>query len=315
MTRLGAVFDVELPLTATFEAAGHAEKLGYESVWLAHMPNQRDTTVVMGALAGVTRQVPLGLGIVPIYQRPPVVLAQTALTLDELSGHRLVLGLGLGLRGIGEWMVGVAVAPPVESMREYLTIVRALVRDGEVSYTGRWHSGHATYTGPRREGGLPIHVGAFGPRMLELAGELADGVILWMCTPGYLRDHALPRLRAGWARRKDGQRDFPVTVMAQALATPEPARARDLFRQRLTGYLREAHYRRLFTTCGFAAEARARQASEGMADGLAAIGEPQKIRDRIAAYHEAGASEVLLVQLPSGRRDICHDTLEAARGQ
>ena len=135
--------------------------------------------------------------------RPPVAMAQTAITLDEISGHRLVLGLGCGHRIFGEWMLGATYSASIAPVREYLGIVTGLIREGEVSVTGSWFSGRVIYGAPRRAG-LPVYMGSVGPRMLELAAEMADGVILWMCTPGYVRDFVMPRLRAGWARRPGG---------------------------------------------------------------------------------------------------------------
>lgn len=313
---VGAVIEQKnLSLEETLERGALAEKLGAQALWVVQLPNQRDSSMMLAGLAASTHRVTVGAGILPAYTRPPVVMAQTALTLDELSGGRTILGLGLGHRLIGEWMLGGTPGPPVDSMREYLTVVTALIRHGEVSISGRWFSGHASYSAPRRTE-LPVYVGAFGPRMLELAGELADGAILWMCGPEYVRDHVMPALRAGWARRKSSADGFPVVVMMSAVASTDADEDREDFRAYLAAYLRVPTYRNLFEASGFGADVREGRASDAMVSALAAIGSEQEIQKRMAAYYDAGVTQVAVS--PTGRahvdRDLFLDTLRAALG-
>nr|BFE80839.1 hypothetical protein GCM10020093_034400 [Planobispora longispora] len=164
----------DLPVAEMLERARLAEKLGVDAVWLVQLPSLRDSAAVLAALACVTERVTLGAGVLPFYTRPPVTMAQTALTVDELSGGRFALGVGSGHRVTGEWMLGVPTGPPVGSMREYLSVVTSLIRDGEVHQTGDWYRAHAVYAAPRRAG-LPVHLGAFGPRLAELAGRPPTG--------------------------------------------------------------------------------------------------------------------------------------------
>lgn len=304
-----------LPLTETLERAALAEKAGADAAWLVQLPNQRDIVTVLAGIAGATETLRIGTGIVPAYTRPPVVAAQTALTLDELSGQRLALGLGLGHRLVGEWMVGAKPGPPVASMREYLTVVRALVRTGEVSFTGEHFGGHASYAAPRRAD-LPLLLGSFGPRMLELAGELADGVILWMCTPEYVRDQALPAVRAGLARAGRDPAGFEVVAIANAAVATDLAADRDAFRGFLASHLRVPTYRGLFERSGFGADVRAGEAGDAMVDALAAIGDPAHVADRVAAYRAAGATSVAVSPTVSAHLDRSRflQTVEAAAG-
>src|SRR5256885_15536174 len=126
-------------------------------------------------------------------------MAQMAATLDELSGGRFILGLGISHKVTVEGMWGLRLENPVAAMREYLTIVRTTLRDGGCGFEGRYFTGRAAYSGPRRAD-LPILISALNPRMLELAGEIADGIVLYMCTPAYVREHIVP---AGRARREE----------------------------------------------------------------------------------------------------------------
>lgn len=297
-----------LPLSAVYERADIAAKTGANGLWVAQLPSQREAGMLLAGLAARTSDVTIGTAVLPIYMSPPVVMAQTALTLDEISGNRLVLGLGRGHRIFGEWMLGGTYSSSVGPMREYLTIVTSLIRKGEVNMAGSWFGGHAFYGAPRRPQ-LPVYVGAFGPRMLELAAELADGVILWMCTPSYVRDVAMPSLRAGWARRQSGHPPFGVVVMMPAAVSPQPEEYREGARSILGGYLRQENYQKLLAAVGFGDDVRSLRVSDAMIDELCAIGSGGLVQERVTAYREAGVTEVAVVPLADAHLAA---TLEAA---
>ena len=313
MTDIGVgIEQTGVSLAEAYERAILAEQAGAESLWMAQMPNQRESLTLMSGLAAVTKTAALGLAVIPMYTRPAVVMAQTAMTLDEISGGRLILGIGLGNVMAGQWMLGGIAMPPVPATREYLTIVTSLIRAGEVSFTGRWHSGNATYAGPRRAG-LPVYLGAFGPRMLELAGELADGVILYLCTAEYVRDVAMPSLRVGWARRESSRDKFPVTLMLSVSVT-EDAAEREVFRRALAGYSRVPAYRKLFEASGFGADLKAGRPGDEMIDALSAMGSESNLRERLSEYRAAGVTRFAVgPQIGKGfDRERYADTLRAA---
>src|SRR4029077_15668986 len=126
-----------------------------------------------------------GTGVLPIYTRHPTAMVQMASTLDELTGGRFVLAIGIRQKVTVESMWGLKIQHPVDAMREYLTIVRAGIRDGSGGIDGEHFSAHWAYSAPRRAD-LPIMISALHPRMLELAGELADGVVLGWRSPAYV---------------------------------------------------------------------------------------------------------------------------------
>ncbi|SNT48536.1 Flavin-dependent oxidoreductase, luciferase family (includes alkanesulfonate monooxygenase SsuD and methylene tetrahydromethanopterin reductase) [Asanoa hainanensis] len=287
--------------------AASAEKHGMHGVWLPQLPNQLDMGTLQVAIAMATDRVTVGTAILPMYSRPPVVMAQATLTADELAGGRLVLGLGLGHRGVGDWMVGGEPMPALPATREYLTIVTSLIQDGEVSVDGRWHSGRAAYTGHRRAD-LPVYLGAFGPRMLELAGEQADGAILWMCDPRYVAEQAMPALRRGWQRRGGRPAGFRVVAMLQAADGPDPAADRRLFARRLSSYLRVATYRRLFERSGFGAAVAAGRPDDAMVSALSAFG-TDEIAQRLVEYRSAGVDEIAVA--PAGAAGDSPDGIAA----
>jgi alkanesulfonate monooxygenase SsuD/methylene tetrahydromethanopterin reductase-like flavin-dependent oxidoreductase (luciferase family) len=305
-----SIEQVDMSLRAMVERAGIATKCGADGLWVAQLPSQRDVGMLLAGLAAHTSDVTIGTAVLPIYVSPPVFMAQTALTLDEISGGRLALGLGRGHRMFGEWVLGSTYSGSVGPMREYLTIVTSLIRQGEVNLAGSVFSGRAFYAAPRRPQ-LPVYVGSFGPRMLELAAELADGVILWMCTPSYVRDVVMPSLRVGWARRQGDHAAFEVVAMMSAVVSPQPAEGRVAARSMLSGYLRMENYQKLLVASGFGDDVRSLRVGDAMIDELCAIGSAQLLQERIAAYREAGITEIALNPLTE---EHFESTLEVAIG-
>ncbi|MFG1780496.1 LLM class flavin-dependent oxidoreductase [Micromonospora sp. NPDC049048] len=297
-----------------FRLTRDVEQLGMDSVWLPQMPNQLEVGTLLAGLAVRTERLRLGTAILPMYSRPPVVMAQTAATIDEMSGGRVNLGLGLGHRGIGDWMVGGRSVPALAGTREYLGVVTQLCHEGEVNVDGEWYGGHASLP-PGRRDDLPVLLGAFGPRMLELAAEVADGVILWMCTPQYVTDVVLPALRRGWAKRGGRPDGFRVVAMMHAAVSDEPDRDRELFGRLLASYLRVATYRALFRNSGFADCVETGRADAGMVSALAAIG-PEEAARGLAAFRRAGVDEVVIAPAGTAQRgyETCLQTLRATYG-
>jgi alkanesulfonate monooxygenase SsuD/methylene tetrahydromethanopterin reductase-like flavin-dependent oxidoreductase (luciferase family) len=212
-----------------------------------------------------------------------------AATLDELSGGRFVLGFGISHKVTVEGMWGLRLENPVAAMREYLTIVRTSLRDGGCDIEGQYFSARWMYSGPRRAG-IPVMISALNPRMLEVAGEMADGVVLWMCSPAYVRDHVLPAVRAGRAKAGKTLDGFEVVAAVPTCLTSDRRAAQDVFRQTVTRYASLPFYRRMMDASGFNAELEAGEISEGMMDELAGIGDAQQVRDAVDRYRAAGVT-------------------------
>jgi alkanesulfonate monooxygenase SsuD/methylene tetrahydromethanopterin reductase-like flavin-dependent oxidoreductase (luciferase family) len=166
-------------LDTAVERARLAESLGYEAVYVTHIAG-RDSLTVLTVYATATERIRLGTGVVPIYSRTPATMAQIAATIDELSGGRFTLGLGLSHRPTVEGWHGQTIDRPVAEMREYVSIVRAILRGEDPPAGEKWRTGfRLAGLDPRPD--LPIYIAALSPAMLRLAGEIADGVILWSC--------------------------------------------------------------------------------------------------------------------------------------
>jgi alkanesulfonate monooxygenase SsuD/methylene tetrahydromethanopterin reductase-like flavin-dependent oxidoreductase (luciferase family) len=216
-------------------------------------------------------------------------MAQMAATLDELSGGRFILGIGISHRVTVEGMWGLPLEHPVEAMREYLTIVRTSLEEGSCRFEGRFCTARWAYSAPRRPD-LPIMISALNPRMLELAGELADGIVLYMCSPAYIRDHVIPAVAAG--RKKAGKQldGFEIVAAVPVCLTSDRAAGQEVFRATVERYAGLPYYRKMMDASGFRAELEAGQVSEGMIDELAGIGDEEQVGAAIRRYREAGVT-------------------------
>ena len=289
MTRLAAFSPAVKKLDESVARAQAAERLGYESVWITQLPDARDAALVLAAYAGATKKIGLGTGVLPIYTRHPTAMVQMAASLDELSGGRFILGIGISHKVTVESMWGLKLEHPVEAMREYLEIVRASRRDGACAVEGKHFSAQWTYSAPRRPD-LPIMISALNPRMLDLAGELADGIVLYMCSPAYIRDHVVPAVTAG--RQKAGKplAGFEIVAAVPLSLTSDRAGGQAVFRQTVERYSNLPYYRKMMDASGFKSELESGAVSEAMLDELAGIGDEQQVREAVRRYREAGVT-------------------------
>ncbi len=297
-----------------------AESLGYESVYVTHIAGRESLTVVT-AYALATTRIRVGTGVVPIYTRTPATMAQTAATIDELSAGRLNLGLGVSHRPVVEGWHGQSIDRPVAEMREYVGIVRAILRGEDPPAGTKWRTGfRLSGLDPRPE--LPIYVAALSPAMLRLAGEVADGVVLWLCNPSYVREVVVPAVREGRERAGRDPEGFDVVAAVPAALTDERAGACARMRGELIPYFGLPFYRAMIERTGFGAEIAAYDAaagdleamkeavSERFLDELTAIGDAGAVAAGVERYEAAGATSPCVG--PIGGSDV-EGTLRAAR--
>lgn len=184
------------PLAALRDEIAGVAADGFDSAWISHIFGLDALT----ALAVAGRDVPgveLGTGVVPIYPRHPAALAQQAMTANAALGGRLVLGVGLSHQVVVENMFGYSYERPGRQMKEYLDVLVPASRGEHVRYAGETVKADLRLTTPGA--GFPVVVAALGPRMLRLAGAVADGTVLWMTGPRTVAEHVAPRIRAAAA--------------------------------------------------------------------------------------------------------------------
>ncbi|HEY4027602.1 MAG TPA: LLM class flavin-dependent oxidoreductase [Candidatus Dormibacteraeota bacterium] len=289
MSRIAAAIAPGRSLGQAVERAHLAEEAGYESVWVSQLPNERDTALVLAGYAAATERVGLGSFVFPIYTRHPTAMAQMAATLDELAGGRFRLGIGVSHKVAVEGLWGLSLRHPADAMREYLAIVRTLLVEGAVGFSGSQFTARSAYTPPRRPE-LPILIAALGPRMLELAGELADGVALWMCSPRYIESHVVPRVRAGRERAGRSLEGFEIVAALDVSLTSDVEGARGVYRGRFERYAGLPYYRSMLDASGFADQLARGEITDAMLHEMAGLGDEAAVRDAVQRYRDAGAT-------------------------
>ncbi len=295
-------------LGSAIERVKLAESLGYESVYVTHIAG-RESLTVLTAYALATSRIRVGSGVVPIYTRTPATMAQTAATIDDLSGGRLTLGLGVSHRPVVEGWHGQTIDRPVTEMREYASIVRAILRGEDPPAGEKWRTGFRLF-GVEQCPTLPIYIAALSPAMLRLAGEIADGVILWLCNPSYIRDVVIPEVRAGRERAGLTLEGFDVVAAVPAALTDDRDSAYRAMRKDLIPYFGLPFYRAMIERTGFGAdiagydgaagdlEAMQGAISDAFLDELTAVGDAQALTGGIERYRAAGTSSPCIGPIP-----------------
>jgi len=310
MPGIGAFISAGRSLDAALDRARLADELGYDSVYTTHIAG-RDSLSVLTAYASVTERIRLGTGVVPIFSRTPASMAQTAATIDEYSGGRMVLGLGVSHKVTVENWYDAKIEKPVTQMREYAGIVRAIFR-GEAPPEGDFFNTNFQFMGYSARPDLPIYIAALSPNMLRLAGEIGDGVLLWLCNPDYIRDVVVPSVREGRERAGKEMDGFDIVPAVTVALTDDPDAAHATMRQELVPYASLPFYRAMLEGSGFADDLAAfdegmqagdvERAKAGLSDrlltALAGIGSADDVRGAVARYRDAGATSPSIGGLP-----------------
>jgi F420-dependent oxidoreductase-like protein len=285
-----------------------AESLGYEAVYLTHVAG-RESLTVLSVYAQATERIRLGTGVVPIYTRTPATMAQTAATLNEISGGRMTLGLGVSHRPVVEGWHGQTIDKPVAEMREYASIVRAILRGEDPPQGEKWKTGFHL-AGIETAPSLPIYIAALSPAMLRLAGEIADGVILWLCNPRYIAEVVIPEVRKGREKAGLSMEGFDVVAAVPGAMTDDPSAAWQAMRKDLIPYFGLPFYRAMIERTGFDQDIQAYDAAAGDLDAmqaaisdsflaeLTAVGDANGVRAGLARYRDAGASSPCIGPIP-----------------
>ena len=249
--------------------------------------------MVLAAYAAATTRVGLGNGVVPVYPRHPVAMAQSALTLNEVSGGRFRLGIGVSHKTSMEAMLGLRLVEPLAVMREYVAVLRGALGAGS-EFEGRHYRVRWAMAVPTRPPAPPIYLAALSVKMLELAGEIADGAVLWLCPPAYVRDVAVPALERGRRRAGKPLAGFEVVAAVPLAVTDARAAAMAAFRAELKRYLEQPFYRAMMQAAGLGdgvtAFDRGGEAPESLADALGGIGDARAARAYVEAYRKAGVT-------------------------
>ena len=296
----------------------HAESLGYASIWTAEAWG-RDAFTPLAYLAAATSTIKLGTGIAQIYARTPGATAMTALSLQELSGGRLTLGLGVSGPQVVEGWHGVAFRRPLAATRDYIAILRQALRaDARVEHSGEVYS--VPYIGEGATGlgrplrstvpkivDTPILIAALGPRNVALAAEVADGLLPYLWSPQHWQRAWGPALSAAAP-------GFQVVPTVIAAVGDDLAACRDQVRPRIAmhvggmGSKEQNFYKSLVARYGYEAEAEVIQSrflagdrggavaavSDALVDDLALVGPMGRIAEQLDLWRACPISTLII---------------------
>jgi 5,10-methylenetetrahydromethanopterin reductase len=239
MKRIGLYLIEKHDVKESLELARLAEKSGFDCVWQGEeyppFRNARDSLIPLAAIAAVTRSIKLGTGVLHTWTRNVLTLAMTFATLDELSNGRGMLGIGALWDPLAS-MMGIERRNPLKAMREYVEALRSLFAMKTVNVDGEFVKLRDVRLS-RKPISIPVYIGATGFKMMELAGEIADGVLMnYLVSPDYNR-RALERLSKGAAKVERRVEDLDRPQLIACSMNADADKAIDTARLVVTEYL------------------------------------------------------------------------------
>jgi len=264
---------------------------------------------MLSAVAAVTDRMKIGSAVYHILGRTPATLALQAVGLDELSGGRFLLGVGVSNPTIARWH-GLTMDHPLARAQEYLEIVRRAMRGEKLDFDGKYFTSHAFKMAFKPgKNPIPIYLAAFGPQMTRLAGKITDGVLINMANPAEIRRIADEARKGAEESGKDPAAVEIICKIRCSIAQTYSA-ARESLSHALTYYALADYYRELLGRMGFAAEVEAMRAawkdggfhsarklvSDRLFEGLPLVAatSAEEVVEQIKPYKEAGATRIIL---------------------
>ena len=292
------------------------QEWGYQAIWLAEVSGP-DSFTLAGAIAQATSTTEIGTAIVPVYNRTPAVLAMSAATLADLSGGRFKLGLGTSSHAITEQWNGIPLSKPLARTRETVTVLRQALGGEKTDFEGETLRSKGFRLGIRTQEPVPVYLAALRERMLGLAGELGDGLILNLFPVS-----ALPKIlstyRAGGERAGRDVSGHEVVCRFQVGLGGEIDALRNMVRFAFGGYVAQPVYNAYFRWCGFEQEAKAVSTAfaardragtaaamtDELIDRIAILGERDACREQLAGFVAGGVTTSVLSPLAADRAGV-----------
>jgi 5,10-methylenetetrahydromethanopterin reductase len=302
----------------------YAEERGFEAVWQAESRLVRDAIVPMAAYAAVTDKIKIGSGVINNWTRNIGLLAATFLTLDDLAPGRIICGLGAWWDPLAS-NVGIERKKPLKAMRETIEILRRLLNMENVTFEGEFHQVKGieldVVHGRREPRDVAIMIGATGPKMMEMTGEIADGAVLNYCVPPEYNDAAMKQLEAGAKKAGRSLDDIDRPQLIVCSVDEDREKAMDNTRELLTQYLAQQPHiakasgvspdivKEIQTILGWpATREQIKQAkhlvSNELIERITASGTPDEARAKVQEYVDRGATAPILYPVGGGVKTL-----------
>jgi len=303
---------IGLPIDLCMEVVRQAEERGFDSIWVGEAWGT-ETCTLASALLARSRCIHIGTGIVSLYLRPPTLTAMQAATLAIVAPGRVRLGIGVSTRNINSFH-GVPWDFPVSRTREYVNIVRRVLHGEKVTHDGRFYKPQGFQLSMDPPKHIPIYLAAVNPRMLQLAGEIADGVHLaWL--PASQVPHSLAEIAKGAAKVGRSWSELTIGAYIHTAVTQEPELTMKQLRRVLVGYCQANTYIQGFRHFGYGdildevhARWRAKDRAgaeaaipERMVNDLYVFGTPDECRAQLNRFVQAGIQIPVVAVPPSSR--------------
>jgi 5,10-methylenetetrahydromethanopterin reductase len=300
-----------LPPARIGELAATAERAGFGAVFVAE--GHGDAIALCHPVAAATSRVRVGTAVANAALRPPVLAAKAAAQLDHASGGRFILGLGVG-NPIMNGRFGIAPFRPLQMVEEYVAVVRAVLAGSPAGHTGElFRTGMVPLDSPPVRRDLPVYLGALGPRMLELAGRIADGVVLNLMSPAQAGD-AASRVRAAAAAAGRDPAAVEIVCVVHCCLSGDADAAAAAARDVVPRYVLHPAVAPLFGEDRTSTDLRpvrelllagdrpgaTARVPQRVADGFVAHGDADACGQRLAEYRSAGVDLPVVFPMPVG---------------
>ncbi len=285
-----------------------AEDLGYHSIWVPEMWG-RDAFSLISHMASVTEKIKLATGIISVYSRSPALIAQSAATMDEYCGGRLILGLGISSVYLNEYWHGTKFERPIRRTLECVEIIRTILAGKRADYDGeifRLRNFRLLFEPLRSE--IPIYIASMGPKNIELTSRVADGWIPYLCPVSLINEKK--------EMFASGGREITVAPFLPAMVSDDRSESREIVREFVALYVCSMgdYYHKLVSDYGFGAEAdRAKKLwrdnraeaiksiSDELIDLVSVSGSPDEARERLGTFADNSDLPILMFPYNASR--------------
>jgi F420-dependent oxidoreductase-like protein len=286
---IGVVVSARDAATAV-ERIVEAERLGIPAAWMTTGGTAPDALTIFAAALARTDGVLLGTCITPTWPRHPLAIAQQVRALEEIAPGRFRLGIGPGHEAGMVQAYGVEWRTPLTQLREYVAVLKAVLQEGVVDFEGSHVTARGTIDPPP---GTPVMASALQLRSFRMCGEHADGAISWNAPHAYLRDEALPALRAGAASA--GREPPPLIAHVPVCVTEDRDAVIEAGRRQLGRTAQAPFYARMLAAAGFPRAAD--DVDAALIDALIVSGSEQQVAARLRGLLDDGMGELLVMPI------------------